>query len=65
VQLHAVAVGDLADAAEGVPQVLALVVRGEDDDVHGGEYISLRRGPPSGRSGSVAAVGPETPRLVP
>ena len=43
VQLHAVAVRDLADAGERVAQVLALVVGGEDDDVHGAEYIAAGR----------------------
>ena len=38
VQLHAVAVRDLADTGERVPQVLALVVGRKDDDVHGGQY---------------------------
>ena len=57
VQLHAVTVGHLADAAQGVAQVLALVVRGEDDDVHGREYISPRHGAPSAPSGSLRGVG--------
>ena len=34
VELNAVAVGDLANAVEGVRQVLALVVGGNDDGVH-------------------------------
>ena len=48
VQLHPVPVRHLADAAEGVAQVLTLVVRGEDDDVHGASISSperLRRRP--------------------
>ena len=40
VELDAGAVGGLADAREGVAQVLALVVGGEDDDVHAAKYTS-------------------------
>ena len=51
VQTHAVTAGDLADAGQRVPQVLALVVRGEDDDVHRAESIPspglLRRPAPA------------------
>ena len=35
VELQVVAVGDLADALEGVPQVVAFVVGRKDDGVHG------------------------------
>jgi len=58
VELDVAALGDLADARQRVAQVLALIVGGEDDDVHREESIYLRRGgASSGESRRLSGMG--------